>query len=209
MFNPDRVLHCIASSVYATYNHMGSTQLLQCITLSVSKKIKGKGIFTFLKRYFQRRQVTLYGLLQVLIKLSRFKGFTNNFVSLNCFALFFVPLYYHIFMQLSSSYFNFFEKVFCYFSTTFNMIFSRCFKTSLCFLALSCLFVALYYHAFMQLSTTNLYFFQFIFYGCFSAFILSRLLYIIYFAFLFYGVYLGFKELLLLQCILYRVIGLY
>lgn len=134
MFNPNKVLHCIASSIYATYNHMGSTQLLQCITLLVSKKIKGKGIFTFLKRYFQRRQVTLYGLLQALIKLSRFKGFTNNFVSLDCFALFFVALYYHIFMQLS---------------------------------------------------TTNLYFFQFIFYGCFSAFILSRLLYIVCFCFSF------------------------
>lgn len=166
-------------------------------------------MFTFLKRYFLKwTSHTLYGLLQALIKLSRFKGFTNNFASLDYFALFFVPLYYHIFMQLSSSYFNFFEKVFLLFNC-FYMIFSRCFKTSLCFLALSCLFVALYYHVFMQLSTTNLYFFNLFFRAAFLLLFFPD--YYIQFvsAFLFYGVYLSFKGLLLLQCILYRVMGLY
>lgn len=122
MFNPDKVLHCIANSIYATYNHMGSTQLFQCITLSVSKKIKGKGIFTFLKRYFLKwTSHTLYGLLQALIKLSRFKGFTNNFASLDCFALFFVPLYYHIFMQLSTTNLYFFQFIF--FGVVFLLLF--------------------------------------------------------------------------------------
>ena len=177
---------------------MDNTQPFQCITLSVSKKIKGKGIFTFLKRYFLKwTSHTLYGLLQVLIKLSRFKGFTNNFASLDCFALFFVPLYYHIFMQLSSSYFNFFEKVFC----TFQLLLYNIFKVLQNFALFSC--VVLFVCSFILSCFYVVVNYKFIF---FSIYFLAAFLllffpdYYIQFvsAFLFYGVYLGFKGLLLL-----------
>lgn len=129
---------------------MGSTQLFWCITLSVSKKIKGKGIFTFLKRYFLKwTSHTLYGLLQALIKLSMYKFYKQLFSLRLIASLCSLHLYTIIYLCSCQVVILTFLKKFFVLFNCFYMIFSRCFKTSLCFLALSCLFVALYYHAFM------------------------------------------------------------